>query len=109
MKKILFFLANNYSYIITGNIVREIINYDKLNFLKILINYIDINIKDKFGNTPLANAIILKKRKIIHYLINNGANIHSVNNNSKTIYDICYDHSNDTCGKIIFNKIKKYF
>ena len=69
----------------------------------------NINIKDKNGNTPLANAILYKRIHFIDYLINHGADLHSINKNNKTIYELSAENINDYQGKIIFYKLKKYF
>ncbi|ORY21874.1 ankyrin, partial [Neocallimastix californiae] len=107
MKSIFGFLSKYYLNIFTGKVIKEIIKYNKLIFLKILLDHnLDINIKDENGNTPLANAIKVKKREIVDYLIYKGASIDCINNDGVNIYDICLKYSNDYIGRIIFYKIK---
>ncbi|ORX76885.1 ankyrin [Anaeromyces robustus] len=107
------YLVKNYKTYFTGNIVKEIIESNRLDLLKILLlnNNLYLNIKDKEGNTPLANAIKYKKEQIINYLIHNGADIYSTNQKNETIYDLCnkYLNNNNYHDKIIFYKMKRLF
>ncbi|OUM63156.1 hypothetical protein PIROE2DRAFT_43594 [Piromyces sp. E2] len=69
-----------------------VLNKDKqtLQILKDLMsNGLDIDIMVENGNTLLAQAIIERKISIIDYLLDNGANIHSINNQGKSIIHLC--------------------
>ncbi|ORX76884.1 ankyrin, partial [Anaeromyces robustus] len=73
-----------------SKIINEIIFNNNLDILKLLVrNNLDIDIKDEYGNTPLAFAIIYGRNEIVDYLINMGANIYNTNNEDVTIYDYC--------------------
>jgi len=79
-----------------------------LDLLKILVaNHLNVNIKDENGNTPLVYAIKALDEQIVDYLIECGADIHSVNYEGETIYDISYQYSNFYWGRNIYTKIKK--
>jgi ankyrin repeat protein len=56
-----------------------IINKNSFNLVKILFpNYLDINITDHNGNTPLIHAIKNGNEQITKYLIDNGANTKNI-------------------------------
>jgi len=102
------YLAIHYIHIFTGNIIKEIIKFNHFDYLKLLVkHHLNINEKDKDGNTPLANAIIYKKHRMTTYLINRGANLHSINYNNETIYDQCLKNSKDYYGKTILHRVKR--
>jgi ankyrin repeat protein len=82
---------------VTGDMVHDLIYYDNLEVLRILLDcYLNINIKDSEGNSPLANAIINCKIRIINYLIKcDGINYKNKNNEGKSIKDLCNEHLKD--------------
>jgi len=89
-------------------IVITIIYNRSLELLKILMaNHLNVNIKDENGNTPLVYAIKALDEQIVDYLIECGADIHNVNHEGETIYDISYQYSNFYWGRNIYTKIKK--
>lgn len=76
---------------ITVRILRTIINENKFHLLKILVGpkfNVNINMKDKEGNTPLVYAIKIRNKPIIEYLIENGADIYNINHKGDTIDDV---------------------
>ncbi|ORX44721.1 ankyrin [Piromyces finnis] len=71
------------------DIVEKVIANNKLDILKFLvINNLNINMKDKEGNTPLAYAIKAQNSDIVKYLIENGANINHKNNKGQSYDDV---------------------
>jgi len=90
------------------NTIIMVIYNRSLELLKILVNHhLNVNIKDEKGNTPLVYAIKALDEQIVDYLIECGANIHNVNNEGESIYDISYQYSNFYWGRNIYTKIKK--
>ncbi|ORX57198.1 ankyrin [Piromyces finnis] len=75
---------------IKGNLLIPIIRKGNLKVLKELINYgLDIDTIVENGNTLLAQAIIDRQVSIVDYLVDNGANVFSVNSHGNTIMDLC--------------------
>jgi len=109
-KEIFEYIAQKHIELFTPNIVNEIISWDRLDLLKILVqNHLDVNIRDDNGNIPLVYAIKFNERQITNYLIENGANIFNINNAGQTIYDICNEclDVNSTSSISIHAKIKR--
>jgi len=85
-------------------IIEKVIENNKLDVLKfLLINNLNINTKDKDGNTPLAYAIKAKNSDIVKYLIENGANIHHKNNKGQSYDDVNLEYNS------YMNKGYKYY
>lgn len=57
----------------------------------LLVYKADINITDIMGMSPLAWAVKNNDIKMTKYLLDKGANVNSVNTNSRSIMDICTD------------------
>ncbi|ORX85680.1 ankyrin [Anaeromyces robustus] len=93
---------------ITSFVLQQIIHNNKLDILKILIdNLLDINQRDGYGNTILANAIKASNIPIVNYLIKHNADIYSVNDKGESIYDISYSNCNNFWGRYIYHIIKR--
>lgn len=91
---------------ITSFLIQQIISNNRLDLLKILLNnHLNVEQKDSKGNTILANAIKSNNISIVNYLIEWGADLHSVNLEGKSIYDICYSNCNNYYGRYIYQKI----
>jgi len=81
---------------------------NRLDLLKVLVaNHLNVNIKDENGNIPLVYAIKALDEPIVDYLIECGADIHSVNYDGESIYDISFQYSNFYWGRNIYTKLKK--
>ncbi|OUM61307.1 hypothetical protein PIROE2DRAFT_67560 [Piromyces sp. E2] len=109
-KEIFDYIAQKHIELFTSNIVNEIISLDRLDLLKILVqNHLNVNICDDNGNIPLVYAIKFNERQIANYLIENGANIFSINKAGQSIYDICCEclDVNSTSSISIHAKIKR--
>jgi ankyrin repeat protein len=80
-------------------IIWDTIKYEDENhitFFKFLIeNKININIRDKDGNTPLGFAIISNNEELVDYLLKNNADISNINNQNKNIYELALDNIDD--------------
>ena len=61
--------------------------FDNLNFLSLLLkrNKKLLNIKDKYGKTPLHYAIYYDRPEIVSLFIKNGASVHSKDKNGRTL------------------------
>ena len=60
-------------------------------FFKFLIeNKININIRDKDGNTPLGIVIISNNEELVDYLLKNNADISNINGQNKDICRTCF-------------------
>lgn len=49
----------------------------------------DVNLSDIMGMSPLAWAVKESNIKMVKYLLDKGANVNSVNTNSRSVMDIC--------------------
>jgi len=103
---------------IKSTIVKAIIYYNKLDLLKKLLkDHFDINTRDENGDTLLAHAIRVNNKEIVYYLIDSGADLHTVNHSGESIYDISYKYQSnksrrpmsDDNTKKIFNRIKTIY
>ncbi|ORX80447.1 ankyrin [Anaeromyces robustus] len=91
------------------DILKLLICEERIDLLKMLIpRYVNINIKDEYGNTLLANAIIASNHKLVYFFIKNGADLHSINfkneiiNDLNKIYNYKYNKNNyDKINKIL--------
>jgi len=91
---------------ISSFLIQQIINNNRLDLLKVLLDHhLNIEQKDSKGNTILVNAIKAGKIPIVNYLIEQGADVYSVNSEGKSIYDISYIHCNNYNGRYIYQKI----
>ena len=70
--------------------------YNK-NIFEKLISEIDVNARDLYGNTALMLAVKNKNLFTISELLNNHANILSVNNNRQNVFDIVTDELLNIC------------
>lgn len=70
------------------DLMMSIIENDMLAFKKLLKNNVNLEEKDNDNNTALIIASEKGRLKMVKYLILNGADIHSKNNNSKDFYDV---------------------
>jgi len=76
--------------------LKKIITLDWFDIVKLLIpKYIDINIQDDYGNSPLIYALYCKNERIIKYLINSGADINLLNHRIEIIKPIISDNNID--------------
>lgn len=95
---------------VTGDMVENIIKYEKLEVLKLLVkNKLDLNIKDRCDYSVIANAIYHKKVSIIKYLLLcDGINYESKTNDDKSIFDLNEKYLGENIlYKNIYNKIKQ--
>ncbi|OUM62753.1 hypothetical protein PIROE2DRAFT_20756 [Piromyces sp. E2] len=67
--------------------IKETINDDRIDILQILIKhlFLDVNRKDKKGNTPIFYAFSLEKYNIFKYLAEYGSNLSIKNNKGETL------------------------
>ncbi|KAL3079646.1 hypothetical protein niasHS_013928 [Heterodera schachtii] len=56
---------------------------------------VDMNITDKYGQTPLIHAVICKRRESAALLNTNGANLQKVDNFGKTALDYAREMNNN--------------
>jgi len=69
----------------------------------LLDKYLDINVKDKIGNTPLHYAVILENDEIIELLLNKNADPFTQNIEGESPYDLATKKMKEK-----FNKYKQY-
>jgi ankyrin repeat protein len=55
----------------------------------LVANKADVNLSDIMGMSPLAWAVKESNVKMVKYLLDKGANVNSVNTNSRSVMDIC--------------------
>ena len=75
-------------------IIEKIINKNQFGLLKLLIpDFLDVNIKDDYGQTLLIYALRNQNENIIHFLVDSGADMSIVNNNIEVIKPIINDNN----------------
>ncbi len=102
------YLKSNDINIINENnesLLHYAIKHSNENAVKMLIeNYINLNIQDRFGNTPLIFAIIHNKIGFFKHLIRNQANLNLANFNNETPILIALNNNREEMVKILFEK-----
>eukprot|EP00833_Pecoramyces_ruminatium_P014934 jgi/Orpsp1_1/1188966/evm.model.d7180000068584.2 len=106
-KIIIKYIVQNYPQIFTDTVVKEMIYFDRLDVLKILLRYHFelMDKKDENGDTPIVHAFRYKRKEIINYLLRCGANINNINNNGINIDHILKNYNNIS---YIKNKLNHY-
>jgi len=95
-------------YRVTGHLLQQIIHHHNIKVLKLLLNnHLEIDKKDSKDNTLLANAIIKSDLNMVNFLINQGADLHSLNQRAQSIYDLAITYCNTYHGRFIYNKIHR--
>lgn len=94
------YFTANYLHVISLDILKMIIYYNRLEFLKVVIDYKKdfIFMKDKYGDTILTYAIKSRNTSITEYLVKNGASINVINRYNQNQYNInkrCFMVNND--------------
>jgi len=89
-------------------IIEDIINDGNLRLVELLVPYcINVNEIDKNENTMLVYAIRARHRKIVKYLLEQGADIRHRNRQYYSIVDVSRDYSDDYLGQYIYDDIQE--
>ena len=82
---------------------------ERIKWLRVLFdNGVDVNTQNVSGDSPLHVAVRMRGiagKKLVNFLLKNGADIHLENHFSRTPLDIAYAHNNQKVAEILQNEM----
>ncbi|ORX71041.1 ankyrin [Anaeromyces robustus] len=79
-----------------GNMIKNLILRNRLDLLKILVEHnLNIELKDRYGYSPLVIAVHNRNLPIVNYLLNIGADIRQLNRHIRIIEVMIFHHELD--------------